>query len=72
MEEKRTYTIKEITVLWAKRHPGNIPTRQTIYNWAKRFGWVTNPDRLITQHKMIIDAEKFDEFNEDPYRFLRG
>lgn len=70
MEERRFYTVTEALQLWEGKHPGNAPTRQTFYNWVKRFQWCLNSDRIISRQKMLIDADRFDEFNQDPYKFL--
>lgn len=69
-QTEREYTIKQIMELWMQNHPTTQISRTTIYNWAKKFGWILNPDRILVRQRMIINADKFDEFNANPSAFL--
>lgn len=69
-EEKVGYTVKEVLSLWEKNHPGSPISRQTVYNWAKKFGWTLNKDRVLYRQKIQIDAKLFDAFNANPQKFL--
>lgn len=65
-----TYTISQARELWKGKYPKETPTRQTFYNWCKRFGWCKNEERIVTKTALRIDAKKFNEFLENPRKFL--
>lgn len=67
----KTYTITEAREIWRSKYPNEVPTRQTFYNWCKKFGWCKNEERIVSRTALLIDAKKFDSFIEDPKKYLQ-
>lgn len=65
-----TCTIKEAMDLWNENHPTSPISRQTMYNWAKKFKWTINVDRVLYRQKMVLDKAEFMKFNANPSAFL--
>ena len=65
-----TITVKIALEQWNEMHPTSPVSRQTIYNWAKKFGWTLNNDRLLYRQKISLDKKKFEAFNANPSVFL--
>lgn len=68
MAEK--YYLKDAYNDWMALHPKETITLQTIRNWAVRFGWVVNADRVVKKGKVEIDRKKFEQFNKEPQKWL--
>lgn len=69
-DDVMNYTIKQVFDRWNERFPDQKISRQTVHNWAKRFNWGVNNNRVIMKQKLYLDAAKVDAFFADPRKFL--
>lgn len=64
-------SIDEACKKWNEIYPGTPVTAQTIRNWAKKFGF-GQKSTFLPRSKWEINEKLFNEFIQDPKKFLTG
>lgn len=56
------YTVNQVMERWNCEFPDQPISRQTIYNWSQKYGWIMNPNRILIRQKIQLDVAKVDNF----------
>jgi len=59
-------TIKEALEKWNQWYPSEKVTAQTMKNWGRKYGFIENAERIVRNHKVKVNEEKFDVFLKNP------